>query len=485
MKILAKLSPSNKLQIKRYRVAEGYLRKKVVGDSQEVRERDRVGRAFDSIFSSRKVLTANSPVIQPAITASRTNVRQICLFGEQPPPFVEPLHRGEYCDIPVVVEYAGVDQDGVARVRREDYKDFSGQYRRTLDILKKTQQKKKKHSNWGARQREKVFRWQGAEKIKEGGAVIDRFVGKYNSSMLTLTLPGGTEKAKAAIADWSGWIINLLMQVVRRVPKSYPPVHWFFVWEHQKRGALHLHMCLAWKVAPEIRKELGMRIKDKWFQCLLRLQKKSGVDCFQPLGFRKSYRDKPFIWQWDYQEIVKSVAGYFSKYCQKNSELNGQTGEVREKNKKNEKQKAPSKETKRPKYYPSRYWGSSRSIKNWVKRLAITLTVETYSEQETELIYQRLVIASMHNQEVDDITETEFQVIDERNGCCISSGDITTFRIPSEQYPLFWARVVRDVFDRDICMDAMMEEFLGTELFASMQRDYYYPLHDGAVTASS
>ena len=120
-------------------------------------------------------------------------------------------------------------------------------------------------------------------------------------------------------------------------------------------------------------------------------------------------------------------------------------------------------------YYPSRYWGSSQTIKAWVKRLTQTMKIETYSEQETERIYQAIVSVALEGQEVEDVIETDFQVVDQRTGVCFSSGTVITFRIPPEQYPSFWVRCMHNVFDRDICMDAMIEEFLGQELFASMQ----------------
>ena len=469
MRILAKLSPCNKLQIKLYRIADGYLKRPTTGEGEEQRQRERCGNALSNVVSSRKILSYNSPVRKSDVNVSSVHSEQLCLNNNPPEVFVHSKYQGDYCEIPSVVKYADVTSDGFAYIEKDEYERFSGQYRRSLDILKKSQQVEKKHSSWGKEQRPKQFRWQGAEKIREGGGVIDRFVGKYSSSMLTLTLPGGTTEAKKAIASWSGWIVNRILQVMRRVPKDYPPLHWFFVWEHQKRGALHLHMCIAWKVSARARREIAEKVKDKWFQCLLELQEKAGVDCFQPLGFRPSWRNKPEVWQWDYQEITKSVAGYFSKYCQKNSELNGQSNGVR--NSRTKKNRGTVRDASQSKnlYYPSRYWGSSASIKAWIKRLTQVMKIETYSDEDTERVYQNILIASMQGQEVEDVIETEFQVVDERNGVCFSSGVVVTFRIPSAEYPAFWVRCMQNVFDRDICMDAMTREFLGEELFASMQ----------------
>lgn len=469
MRILAKLTPSNKLQIKRYRIAEGYCKRKTAKPSSEIVELNRLGLSLNNVISSRSILSYNSLVRNIGAGVNGCPVNQLGLIQSSSEDGLEPNPSGEFCFIPQKVEYADCDSKGFWTIEEEEYECFRARYARSLDILKKSQQKKKSHCNWGVTQKSKVFRWQGAEKIREGGAVIDRFVGKHHSSMLTLTIPGGTREAFKAVADWSGWIANRLLQVIRRVPKSLPPVHWFFVWEHQKRGALHLHMCLAWKVHSEDRYALAEAIKNKWFECLLELEEKCGVDAFQPLGFRPSWRNVPSVWQWDCQEISKSVAGYFSKYCQKNSQINGQEPNV----KKRGASPAPARNTKTKKYedihYPSRYWGSSQSIKRWVKRLTHSIMIETYTQEETERVYTNIVSASMHNIEVEDIIETEFQVIEPSTGVCISSGSVDTFRIPVDAYPAFWVRVMQSVFERDVCMDAMMKEFLGDKLFASMQ----------------
>lgn len=358
----------------------------------------------------------------------------------------------------------------MAYIQQEGYGDYIAQHKRTLDILSESQQIEIKHSSWGKRQRPKVFRRQAANKILEGGAVIDRFVPLHATSMLTVTLPGSTFKAFAAVADWSGWIMNRVLQVIRRVPKDLPPVYWFFVLEHQKRGALHMHMCIGWDVNASMRRELGVAIKDKWFECLLELEKKAGVDCFQPLGFAKSWRNSPEIWKWDYQQIKKSVASYFAKYCQKNSEINGEKSEAANKRKTYHSLSNKGLGAKRGIYYPSRYWGSSQNIKTWIKRLTVSLSFDVAGDEEAEMVIQRIYDVCLHNQEIEDILEHEFEIVLPKSDICISSGIVTTILIPHEQYPAFWVKVVSDVFDKDICWDEKMKEFLGKELFASMHK---------------
>ena len=469
MRILAKLTACNKFQIKRYRIADGYLKRKSNTPTAEVMESKAIASSLDEVRLGQKILEYNSVVRYPGIGSDGCPVHQLGLMPNAPEMVYQSNPLGAFCLLPSKVEYGCIDNQGFAYLESEEYECFNARYRRNLDILKKSQQKKKSHSSWGVTQKPKVFRWQGAEKIREGGSVIDRFVGQCACSMITLTIPGGTQQAFKAVADWSGWIINRILQVIRRVPRDLPPVHWFFVWEHQKRGALHLHFCLGWKVHAEDRYFLGELIKDKWFKCLLELQDKCGVDVFQPAGFRPSWRDKPSVWQWDCQHITKSVAGYFSKYCQKNSEINGQSGEVKKKGDKVPSPRSTKTKNYRTVHYPSRYWGSSQTVKNWVKWLTKSILVETYSQEETERVFNNLVDASMQNMEVDDIVETEFQVIEPTTGVCISSGTVTTFRIPPHAYPAFWVKVMQSVFEREVRMDAMMEEFLGKELFASMQ----------------
>ncbi len=374
-----------------------------------------------------------------------------------------------YCKIPSDIEYVDTSGSGGLVIIKESYEEFTRHTRRLLDLLMESQQLSSKHSTWGKTQSPKVFRHEAGERIKEGGSIIDRFCGSSKSSMLTLTVPGSTWYCFDAVARWSGWLVNRMLQVIRRVPSSEPPIYWFFVWEHQKRGALHLHFCLGWDVPASKREALAVSLKDKWFECLLELLDKDGVDCFQRKGFSQTWRDTPEKWQWDYQEIKKSVAGYFAKYCQKNSEQNGSEGTKNcnhAKITKRSRRKAPS---KRGVCYPSRYWGSSQTIKVWIKRLSVHISMDVYSQDELENICNRIRCSVLAESVITSVSVGSFEILDEKNDVCIASGQVETYCLDADSYPHFWSRVYSDVFERSLGELAWMQEFMDTSSSASMQ----------------
>lgn len=249
---------------------------------------------------------------------------------------------------PAVVVLADGNAHSGYDVKQYNYDDCDRRLKTILDITKKSQ-REPSHWNWGKPQTPKAFGSHGRHRVLESGAVIDREKPRDSTYELTLTLPGSTPEAIAAVAAWSGWIVNRQLQSVRRLDKN-KEIWWFFVWEFQKRGALHQHWCVA-ADTPELAYEAAMQLKALWYKCLHELLDKIGVDCYQRKGFG-TWRDNPSKWQWHCQRVKKSVAAYFSKYTCKGSE-----NVVRE-----------AAYTRRGKIqYPSRWWGSSSQVKLAVK----------------------------------------------------------------------------------------------------------------------
>ena len=62
-----------------------------------------------------------------------------------------------------------------------------------------------------------------------------------NYLFLTATLPGDTDEAKWAIAEYAHIVIDLLKSWLSKRLLSRNE---FYVWEHQERGALHFHYCI-------------------------------------------------------------------------------------------------------------------------------------------------------------------------------------------------------------------------------------------------
>ena len=244
-----------------------------------------------------------------------------------------------------------------------------------LDITKKSQQRVKKHQEYGCPHPKRNFTANARHRILEAGAIIDRNFERDCTKMVTLTLPGSTQAAIAATANWSGWIVNRMLQVLRR-SELEENLMWFYVFELQKRGALHMHWCLATDNAATTEK-LAIAIKDKWFECLLELQSKIGVDCFQKKQ-DYTHRNNPAVWKYDIQTTKKSVAAYFSKYVSKEAKNQKRLGRWQQ----------------RKLYYPARWWGSSQSVKKAIKAWRYEHRIEGLTKEQgehlRELIWQLL-----------------------------------------------------------------------------------------------
>jgi len=214
------------------------------------------------------------------------------------------------------------------------------------------------------------------QKIRESGAAIDSLMKEQGGGarIVTLTLVGDTKEAFECLAANSGYTINRLFQVVRR--KFGACKNWFFVWEYQKRGALHLHICV-WHKDKHISAKIGVYLVQQWYKILQDIQDKTCVDMFVRKD-KKTYTPKQ-KWQSRNEPMRKSAGGYFSKYASKASN----------KKERNHIYYLASK------YPPSRFWGSSQSVKIIVKAEAFDFRFESHKSDYSEKFYDgiRAIIA--------------------------------------------------------------------------------------------
>lgn len=224
--------------------------------------------------------------------------------------------------------------------------------KRLLDIRNEFQQRtlvSRNKGGWGFAPKPTAFNKNARHRLLEAGAILDQLCSK-NVVEVTTTLPGSTDEAMEVVSKYSGWIMNRLTQIVRR---SESVTGWFYVWELQSRGALHLHFAIGASTLAEA-KHLAEEIEFKWFELLLELKEKSGVDAFARRQ-GGSWRYKNSVWQSHVQPIRKSVAAYFSKYCGKQSE--------------------PSRKAAFQ-FVPARWWGSSSSLKRGVENARFRIAFE-------------------------------------------------------------------------------------------------------------
>lgn len=178
-------------------------------------------------------------------------------------------------------------------------------------------------------------------RLLEGGALCeDRSLEDSRNVFVTFTLPGSTESAYSALSRYSGFVTNRVLQGIRDDSRVE---NWFYVWEVQKRGALHLHLCIRFRTQDDWLC-LADILYDRWYSALEDVGQREGICLFEHSDGGKCTARR--FWRYDYQLVRKSVGGYLSKYVSKGCEK-GTTPE-------------PTKAVQR--YYPRRWWGMSRNL---------------------------------------------------------------------------------------------------------------------------
>jgi len=194
-------------------------------------------------------------------------------------------------------------------------------------------------AGYGSLSRGTAFGKGAKSTIRDAGALLDAD-GIDKLLFVTLTLPGGSDTAMKALAEWSAWAVSRFFQWVR---DNWRGAQWCGVWEWQKRGALHIHACIKLD-AQEDRLDFSARLKKRWIAILRGIEKRAHVDLFE--------RADGGTWSHDADVTVtqcapvkKSVARYLAKYMSKGS----------------------MRQRKAAYYPPSRWWFISRGLATLVQ----------------------------------------------------------------------------------------------------------------------
>lgn len=277
-----------------------------------------------------------------------------------------------------------------------------------LDIISDFQQRSLKVKNrggWGFSPKPTTFGKNARHRLLEAGAVMDNLYQK-NVVEVTCTIPGSTVESFRTVSQYSGWIMNRITQILRRFKGDSA---WFYVWELQKRGALHLHFAIGCSALPDALR-LAQQIECKWFELLLELQDKCNVDVFRK-NVKWTWRDKPENWQSHVLPIHKSVAAYFSKYVGKQSNSCIRNSK---------------------KYPPARWWGSSKSIKKGIEDARFKVSIEvSLSVEKVAMSFLRDAINSF---EPIKKYRYDFDLGTSASGAVLGGGWREIFYLDSERF---------------------------------------------------
>lgn len=239
-----------------------------------------------------------------------------------------------------------------------------------LDLINRFQRAKniepKEKLGYGKTPKIKFFSHRAGQKVRETGAIIDRLCGAETSRcrVVTLTIPASDIEAYKAISDYSAYAVNRLFQVIRR---DYELAHWFYVYEHQKRGALHLHICV-YHDNPLVSEEIGQKLCAKWRDILQDISEKRGVNLLFSKGFNRTCELSDM--QLDNQAMRLGCGAYFSKYASKNSgRFSNDINSINAR-----------------KYPPSSFWGRSRELKRMCDELSYSFKYEGIDDNDSEYL---------------------------------------------------------------------------------------------------
>lgn len=218
---------------------------------------------------------------------------------------------------------------------------------------------------WGGLPKPSRFGLNAKRKLARAGGLLDEVVSHPSEVLfLTGTVPNGYDDGKITTAAYSAFIVYTLKKwVSRTVPDKWD----MYVWEYQKRGALHLHYAV-WVPKTDDRAYLQEHFHEKWCNILLSIYHQTGVDlCASANGYTDRH-NTAYIQAYA-QEVYKSVGAYLAKYVGKDAGKSGVCGD-------------------KVLYPPSRWWGVSRPLTKAVRESTVEHEVLGISQRRVLTLYQ-------------------------------------------------------------------------------------------------
>ena len=387
--IITQLTANNQVVI-RYVKRPNCLPERNLGDNSAVRQEAYISQLYQKVEYINKILR-NAHIEKECVKSTeycQKSIKTVCDFmgANLDKTLFTEYEKWKVLELPPTIKYIDIDSDNLVEIE-VDTKELMLRRLALLDIIKKSQQSKKYERSWGKVQKDKTFTRNAKQKILESGAVVDRHVGSRNSFEVTLTVPGSGWDVYDVISRYSGYMVNRITQVIRRAEAKGCELHWFFVWEHQERGALHMHWCIACEHSDKVANLVACEITGKWYALLEELSEKTRIDLFKKRGFSGTWRYSPEIWQCNIARVRKSVAAYFSKYCSKNAHVKNYNDRRREHQARLVSKKPNSADSARVySLSPTRYWGSSSRTKKLCAKYRVTIRFDNVGDRESSVV---------------------------------------------------------------------------------------------------
>lgn len=164
---------------------------------------------------------------------------------------------------------------------------------------------------------------------------------KRRQLFLTGTLPGSSDASLEAFTSLAPYVGKLVQTYLpRSLGLSGKQLRYLWVWELQKRGALHIHLAIE---CPDVAsaKLLKRLWSEIWCSVLSASALKAGCDLFER-RYGGSWADRPDVWKSEAEFVKKGISRYIAKYQSK-----GSVGDSR--------------------YFPPRWYGASTGLRAELK----------------------------------------------------------------------------------------------------------------------
>jgi len=306
-------------------------------------------------------------------------------------------------------------------VTKIDYESES-----VLDLISKFQENSTRaitshqRRGYGETPRVRNFPTSAGQALRESGAAVDILCNGDTSKcrVITLTLPASGHDAYKCLSDYSALATNNLLQIIRDTKDGN--FYYFYCVEHQKRGALHWHICL-YHEDKERSRVIGEKLVSKWRDILHDIGKKGGVDLLFSKGFGRRVESSEM--QSINQEMYSGCASYFAKYAGK-TVVQGRQGCEKDINCINAER-----------YPVSSFWGRSRNLVRVCRENSFHFSYEGMEEEIEWMAKEEIELLSQFNPIW--IEEPPFEVkkwIPFVGEVVIAKGDRMTFYCSKDDY---------------------------------------------------